>query len=96
MYSQWMKRWPIPSALAAEPVSEAVREWGRLGYPRRAQRLHNAAVVIDRDFDDVIPRDESTLRTLPGVGEYTAAAISAFAFKQRSLVLDTNIRRVLA
>ena len=96
VYTQWMKRWPIPSALAAEPVSEAVREWGRLGYPRRAQRLHNAAVVIDRDFDDEIPRDESTLRSLPGVGEYTAAAISAFAFKQRSLVLDTNIRRVLA
>jgi A/G-specific adenine glycosylase len=96
VYAQWMKRWPIPSALAAESVSEAVREWGRLGYPRRAQRLHQAAVVIDRDFDDVVPNDEATLRTLPGVGEYTAAAISAFAFQQRSLVLDTNIRRVLA
>ncbi|MEY4347990.1 MAG: hypothetical protein RIS43_409 [Actinomycetota bacterium] len=96
VYAKWMKRWPLPSALAVESVSEAVREWGRLGYPRRAQRLHQAAVVIDRDFNDSVPSSESELRKLPGVGEYTAAAIMSFAFGKRAVVLDTNIRRVIA
>ncbi|MEY2634898.1 MAG: hypothetical protein RIS75_838 [Actinomycetota bacterium] len=88
--------WPTPSALASAPQSEVLRAWGRLGYPRRALRLHAAATVIDRDFDDVVPQTYEELRSLPGVGDYTAAAILAFAFKQRSVVIDTNIRRVLA
>ncbi|MEY4323660.1 MAG: hypothetical protein RL410_1441 [Actinomycetota bacterium] len=96
VYKTWMKRWPLPSALAVEPVSEAVREWGRLGYPRRAQRLHQTAIVIDRDFNDQVPSSEAELRKLPGVGEYTAAAIMSFAFGKRAMVLDTNIRRVIA
>ena len=88
--------WPTPSALASAPQSEVLRAWGRLGYPRRALRLHAAAIAIDRDFDDVVPQTYEELRTLPGVGDYTAAAILAFAFKQKSVVIDTNIRRVLA
>ncbi len=95
-WQRWVERWPVPAALAAEPAGEAVRAWGRLGYPRRALRLHQAAVVIDRDHDGEVPDDLETLRALPGVGDYTAAAIASFGFGQRHLVLDTNVRRVIA
>ncbi len=92
----WTARWPTPSALAAAPAGEAVRAWGRLGYPRRALRLHAAANVIADEHDDRVPRNRDQLLALPGVGDYTAAAILSFAFAQRHVVLDTNVRRVLA
>lgn len=94
-WRRWVERWPVPAALAAEPAGEAVRAWGRLGYPRRALRLHQAAVEIDRDHDGEVPDDLATLRSLPGVGEYTAAAIASFGYGRRHLVLDTNVRRVI-
>ncbi|MFJ3957442.1 A/G-specific adenine glycosylase [Arthrobacter sp. NPDC090010] len=92
----WMTRWPTPAALAAEPSSEAVRAWGRLGYPRRAQRLHAAAVAIVEQHDGEVPGTREELQALPGVGVYTSAAIAAFAFGRRESVVDTNIRRVHA
>ncbi len=92
----WVERWPTPAALAAAPSGEAVRAWGRLGYPRRALRLHRAAVAITDEHDGQVPAERTTLRTLPGVGSYTAAAIASFAFGAREVVLDTNVRRVLA
>ncbi|WP_282696655.1 A/G-specific adenine glycosylase [Streptomyces sp. CC208A] len=96
VYEQWLARWPRPADLAAEPPGEAVRAWGRLGYPRRALRLHAAAVAIrDRHQGDV-PSDHGQLLALPGIGEYTAAAVASFAYGQRHAVLDTNVRRVLA
>ena len=75
---------------------DAVRAWGRLGYPRRALRLHQAAQMIMNDFDGEVPRDREALLRLPGVGSYTAAAIGSFAYGRREIVLDTNVRRVLA
>ncbi|MGW4054566.1 A/G-specific adenine glycosylase [Streptomyces sp. NPDC004779] len=96
VYEQWLARWPRPADLAAEPPGEAVRAWGRLGYPRRALRLHAAAVAIrDRHRGDV-PNDHGQLLALPGIGEYTAAAVASFAYGQRHAVLDTNVRRVFA
>lgn len=95
-FAQWMKRWPTPSALANATPGEAIVMWGRLGYPRRALRLHATAVMCDEQFGGEIPSTLSQLRSLPGVGEYTAAAIAAFAFQQRCAVLDTNVRRVHA
>lgn len=92
----WLRRWPTPAALAAEPAGEAVRAWGRLGYPRRALRLHAAATAIARDHDGAVPNSLEGLRALPGVGDYTAAAVLAFAYGGRSVVLDTNVRRVIA
>jgi len=92
----WMQRWPTPAALSADERGEAVRMWGRLGYPRRALRLHEAATDCVARFDGEVPSDEALLRSLPGVGEYTAAAVRAFAFGGRAVVLDTNVRRVLA
>jgi A/G-specific adenine glycosylase len=95
-HAQWLARWPAPSALAADPVGEAIRQWGRLGYPRRAVRLHAAAGAITERFGGSVPASVESLRTLPGVGSYTAAAVASFAYAQRHAVLDTNVRRVLA
>lgn len=94
-WERWMGRWPVPAALAADPPGEAVRAWGRLGYPRRALRLHAAATTIVERHGGRVPDDEETLRALPGVGAYTAAAVAAFAYRHRTVVLDTNVRRVL-
>jgi A/G-specific adenine glycosylase len=96
VYQAWVERWPTASALALDSAGEAVRMWGRLGYPRRALRLHQCAVIIDRDHAGAVPSDHTTLLGLPGVGEYTAAAIASFGYRQRHVVLDTNVRRVLA
>jgi A/G-specific adenine glycosylase len=96
IYLQWMDRWPTPAALAAEPAGAAVRAWGRLGYPRRALRLHAAAVAIVDTYGGAVPAGLAQLKGLPGVGDYTAAAVASFAFRQRHAVLDTNVRRVLA
>ncbi|MGZ4617608.1 MAG: A/G-specific adenine glycosylase [Frankiaceae bacterium] len=95
VYSKWLRRWPSPSALAADSPGEAIRAWGRLGYPRRALRLHLAAMLIDREHGGHVPDDLDTLRALPGVGAYTAAAIASFAFGRRHPVLDTNVGRLL-
>ncbi|MGH3347917.1 MAG: A/G-specific adenine glycosylase [Nocardioides sp.] len=95
VHQEWLARWPTPTSLAADPPGEAIRRWGRLGYPRRALRLHAAATVIAEQHGGVVPADRDALRALPGVGEYTAAAIAVFAFGQRQAVLDTNVRRVL-
>ena len=96
VYEAWMERWPTPASLAASPVGDAIRAWGRLGYPRRATRLHAAATVITEQHDGTVPDTYETLRDLPGVGDYTASAVLAFAFGRRQPVLDTNVRRVLA
>jgi len=96
VFAIWMERWPAPAALAAESPGEAVRAWGRLGYPRRALRLHAAAVTIVAEHGGEVPSDHDSLLALPGVGSYTAAAIASFAFDQRHVVLDTNVRRVFA
>jgi A/G-specific adenine glycosylase len=95
-WQEWLERWPTPAALAAASPADAVRAWGRLGYPRRALRLHQAAQVITNDFGGQVPKDRESLLRLPGVGSYTAAAISSFAYGRREIVLDTNVRRLLA
>ncbi|MET7460326.1 A/G-specific adenine glycosylase [Nonomuraea sp. NPDC005501] len=96
IWHEWMERWPTPEALAAEPPGEAVRHWGRLGYPRRALRLHACARAITEEHGGEVPSDHATLLSLPGIGEYTAAAVASFAYGGRHAVLDTNVRRVFA
>lgn len=96
VWQQWMERWPTPADLAAEPSGAAVRAWGRLGYPRRALRLHAAATAIRDRHDGQVPASLEDLQALPGVGTYTAAAVASFAFGVRVPVVDTNVRRVHA
>lgn len=96
VWRTWMSRWPSPAALAAASTADVLRAWDRLGYPRRALRLAECARVIVERHGGAVPDDEAALRALPGVGEYTAAAVRAFAFGRRAVVVDTNVRRVLA
>lgn len=96
VHDAWLERWPAPADLAADPPGDAVRLWGRLGYPRRALRLHAAAVAIVEHHGGEVPRTHDELLALPGIGDYTASAVVSFAFAQRRAVLDTNVRRVLA
>lgn len=96
VWEEWLRRWPAPADLAREAAGEAVRSWGRLGYPRRALRLHAAATAIVENHGGEVPGNYPELLELPGVGSYTAAAVAAFAFGRRATVVDTNIRRVHA
>jgi A/G-specific adenine glycosylase len=96
VHEQWLATWPTPADLAAVSSGEAVRAWGRLGYPRRALRLHAAATAIVERHGGEVPASYDDLLALPGIGDYTAAAIASFAFGRRHVVLDTNVRRVLA
>jgi A/G-specific adenine glycosylase len=96
VFEAWMRRWPTPATLAADPPGEAVRAWGRLGYPRRALRLHAAAAAIVERHGGEVPSERDELLALPGVGDYTASAVASFAFGGRHAVLDTNVRRVFA
>jgi A/G-specific adenine glycosylase len=92
-WRSWMTRWPTPAALAADPASEAIRMWGRLGYPRRAMRLHACAAAIVERHGGRVPDDLDQLLALPGVGTYTGRAVATFAYGQRHPVVDTNVRR---
>ena len=96
VFEGWMTSWPTPTDLAAAPSGEAVRAWGRLGYPRRALRLHAAATAIVERHGGEVPPGYDELIALPGVGDYTASAIASFAFGGSHAVLDTNVRRVFA
>ncbi|BBX63768.1 adenine DNA glycosylase [Mycobacterium saskatchewanense] len=96
IWPDWVRRWPTPSATAAASAADVLRAWGKLGYPRRAKRLHECATVIAREHDDVVPDDVDVLLTLPGVGSYTARAVACFAYRRRVPVVDTNVRRVVA
>ena len=95
-WTAWLQRWPTPADLAAEPAGEAVRMWGKLGYPRRALRLHACAQELVRRFRGQVPTDVADLESLPGVGAYTARAVAVFAHGARHPVVDTNVRRVVA
>ena len=96
VWRQWMSSWPTPSALAAASRADVLRAWGKLGYPRRALRLHAAAVSITELHADLVPSDVDELEALPGVGSYTARAVVAFGYGRRAPVVDTNVRRVVA
>lgn len=96
VYRDWMQRWPTPAALAHAEVADVLRAWGRMGYPRRALRLREAAALIVAQHDGEVPREVAALLALPGIGEYTARAVAAFAFGSRVPVVDTNVRRVMA
>lgn len=95
-WQSWMEVWPAPADLAQAAPADAIRMWANLGYPRRAIRLHATAVVLTEQHNNQVPRIYEQLIALPGVGDYTANAILAFAFNQPTVVVDINVRRVLA
>lgn len=89
------ERFPTPASLAAAPVGDALTLWRGLGYNRRAVNLHRAATTIVAEHGGRVPRDLDALRGLPGVGEYTARAVQAFAFELDAAPVDTNVARVM-
>lgn len=93
-YAAFLARWPSVTALAAAPLDAVLSEWAGLGYYARARNLHKCAVAVAARGG--FPDTEEELRTLPGVGDYTAAAIAAIAFDRRAVVMDGNIERVAA
>ena len=94
-YEAWLARWPDAASLAAAPAAAVIREWSGLGYNRRAVNLQRAAREALERFGR-IPIDEERLRSLPGIGPYTAAAVACFAGGRRTAALDTNVARVAA
>ena len=95
-FGSFLRRFPTVRALAAATRGDVVREWGGLGYNRRAVRLSEAARVVVRHHGGRIPRDPVALRELPGVGPYTAAAVASLGFGEPVAVVDTNVRRVVS
>jgi A/G-specific adenine glycosylase len=95
-YQSFLERWPQVSDLAAANVDEVLHAWQGLGYYARARNLHRCAISIVEDFGGRFPEDEKTLKSLPGVGVYTSAAIAAIAFGQKAAPVDGNIARVLS
>lgn len=95
LWIEWMRRFPDPCTLAKASVDEVLRLWSGLGYNRRGLALLKSAVQICTEFGGKVPSSEPVLRSLPGVGKYTAAAVAAFAFGQPSIVIETNIRAVV-
>lgn len=96
VWREWMAQWPKPSDLAQAPPSEVLRAWGKLGYPRRALRLHECATEVAEHHDNRVPEDVDILLGLPGIGSYTARAVACFAYGHNVPVVDTNVRRVVA
>jgi A/G-specific adenine glycosylase len=95
-YNRWMKRFPTVSALANAPEADVLHAWQGLGYYSRARNLHRAAQKILEQHGGVFPRDVEQIRTLPGVGRYTAGAVATFAFDLPEATVDANIARVIA
>jgi A/G-specific adenine glycosylase len=96
VWREWMARWPTPAALAAVAPADVIRAWGKLGYPRRALRLREAAVAVVERHGGVVPDDVAALEALPGIGTYTARAVVNFGYGRAQPVVDTNVRRVVA
>lgn len=95
-FLRFLERWPTIDALAAAPVEDVMHAWAGLGYYARARNLHQCARVVATTCGGHFPDDEDALRKLPGIGDYTAAAITAIAFGKKAVVMDGNVERVMA
>jgi A/G-specific adenine glycosylase len=94
-FDAFVERFPTIQSLASTSTGEILRLWQGLGYNSRAVRLREVAVAVCERFDGKIPSDLDALRSLPGIGPYTAAAVAAFGFDERVAPIDTNIRRIV-
>ena len=96
VWREWMDSWPTAAHLAAVAPADVIRAWGKLGYPRRALRLREAAAAVVGRHGGIVPADVTALEALPGIGTYTARAVACFGYGQPQPVVDTNVRRVVA
>jgi len=95
-YEEFLTRWPDLAAMAAACLDDVLGEWAGLGYYARARNLHKCAVMVATEHDGKFPDTEEALKALPGIGDYTAAAITAIAFDKPAVVVDGNIERVIS
>lgn len=95
-FQKFIQRWPCIERMAAAPVEEIMREWAGLGYYSRARNLHKCAKIVVQDFQGKFPDEAEELKRLPGIGPYTAAAISSIAFGRPNVVIDGNVERVIS
>jgi len=95
-FEVFLQRWPTVAALAEADLDDVLAEWAGLGYYARARNLHKCAVHIASELDGIFPTDVEGLQALPGVGDYTSAAIAAIAFDAPATVVDGNVERVIA
>ena len=95
-FNRFTTRWPTVASLAAADDGDVMGEWAGLGYYARARNLLKCARVITDEHSGIFPDDHATLLTLPGIGPYTAAAISSIAFDLRRVVVDGNVERVMS
>jgi A/G-specific adenine glycosylase len=95
-YQAFLERWPTVDRLAAAPLDAVLTAWAGLGYYARARNLHKCAVVVSGEHGGRFPESEAALRSLPGIGAYTAAAVAAIAFDQAATPVDGNVERVVA
>jgi len=95
-YEKFLRLWPDFAALAGAPIDEVMKAWAGLGYYSRARNLHACAKIVVDEHGGKLPVDVGSLRSLPGIGAYTSAAIAAIAFGKRAVVVDANVERVVA
>jgi A/G-specific adenine glycosylase len=95
-FEKFVARWPDVAAMGRASLDDVLRMWAGLGYYSRARNLHACAVAVLRDHGGAFPDTEEGLRTLPGIGPYTAAAIAAIAFDRHTMPVDGNIERVVS
>ena len=95
-YERFITQFPDVQHLAAAPLQDVLKVWEGLGYYARARNLHKASQVIVNELEGEIPRDYATFRKLPGVGDYSAAAVQSIAFNAPYATVDGNIKRVVA
>src|SRR5580658_3145844 len=95
-FEKFLARWPDVEALSRASLDDVLRMWAGLGYYSRARNLHACALAVVRDHKGAFPDTEAALRSLPGIGSYTAAAIAAIAFGRRTMPVDGNIERVVS
>jgi A/G-specific adenine glycosylase len=93
-YREFLRGFPTVGALAKAPFSQVLFHWNGLGYNRRAKFLHDAAKAVVKDHGGKLPKKATELERLPGIGHYTACAIAAFAYNERGVFIETNIRTV--
>ncbi len=93
-YEEWMKAFPTARSLAEASLSEVLSHWVGLGYNRRALFLQKACQAVCSEYNEVFPQSQEALQKLPGIGPYTAGAVSTFAFNQPNVFIETNIRSV--
>lgn len=95
-YARFLERFPSLHDLAAARPAAVREQWEGLGYYARARNLHALSRRVTRDGDGTLPADPAALRTLPGIGPYTAGAVASFAFERPAALVDTNVARVIA